>query len=107
MKVKASMEEQAAKEAFDAALGEYLRDARIRAKKSQPEIAKAAKLSSAQFISNIERGLCAVPPYILRVMIREYGINMSTFLEFLADAKMAYYKKILSAPRKSASSRNR
>ena len=42
-------------------LGEYLKKCRIRAKKSQGQVAKELGYESAQYISNIERGV-GYPP---------------------------------------------
>lgn len=58
--------------------GVYLRMQRLRTGRSQKEIATLCGYSSPQFISNIERGLCAAPPEVLVKMSKEYKINRKT-----------------------------
>ena len=46
---------------FPPKLGQYLRECRIAAGKTQNDISEALNFSTAQFISNFERGLCGLP----------------------------------------------
>lgn len=75
-------------------LGVFLRQKRIAAGLSQKDIASIAKFKNTQFISNIERGLCSVPGYILRIMITAYKINPLEIVEHLAKLKTEYYTHI-------------
>lgn len=83
------------KRTFQKDLGEFLRQKRIAAGISQIEIARAAKFSNAQFISNIERGLCSVPGYILNTMVGLYQIEKVEMVEYLIDLKKEYYGKLV------------
>lgn len=96
--------EKKAKREYNERLGSYMRKMRVKADKSQGEIAKAAGFTSPQYISNIERGICAIPNRVLKIMIAQYSIDTEDFLEFLADIKMDYYKKVFSKELRSRSS---
>lgn len=55
--------------------GVYLRMQRLKANITQKEISKACGFSTPQFISNIERGVCPVPPDVLSIMAEIYELN--------------------------------
>jgi hypothetical protein len=52
-------------------------------------------LETAQFISNIERGVCAIPIHILKIMVNEYRIDQKEVLSYLSELNMMYYKTTL------------
>ena len=55
--------------------GVFLRNQRQKSGLTQLVVAKACGLSSAQFISNIERGICPVPSDTLVKMSELYNLN--------------------------------
>ncbi len=78
---------------FQEELGTYLKEKRINANLTQGQIAETLGLESPQFISNIERGKCAVPAHLMKQLIKEYNINKVEFLEFISTLQMTYIKK--------------
>lgn len=97
--------EKVARKQYHEKLGEYLRQTRIKSGCVQKVIADKAGLKTTQFISNIERGLCAVSPSVLRIMISEYGIPKNEFLKFIVNLEMDYNKRVLFSGSASKSKR--
>ncbi len=87
-----SKQERLLKKLFKEKLGVFLKQKRLKAGLSQDAIAKAIGLQSAQFISNIERGLCSVPGYILKSMVDEYDINRAEFIKYISNLEVEYYR---------------
>lgn len=84
-----------------------LKGAREQSGLTQGEIARAVGWSSPQFWSNIERGMCGLPPdywepisRLLNVDIRQ--IEQADLLDYFSkrDAKKAKPKKLLRLPHK-------
>lgn len=90
--------EKIARKTYHQKLGEYLKQTRIKSGCVQRVIADKAGLKTTQFISNIERGLCAVSPSVLRIMINEYGISKNEFLKFIVNLELDYNKRVLFGP---------
>lgn len=65
------------------ALGLYLRAHRLKASVSQRDISDRLGLTSAQFISNIERGKCAAPLSVIGVYAEMCGINKEDVLKMI------------------------
>lgn len=99
--------ERLARKAYHERLGSFLKEARLKSGCVQKVVAEKAGLKTTQFISNIERGLCAVSPAILRVMIREYGIKQGEFLNFIATIETDYNKQVLFNGASNSRSRKR
>ena len=57
-------------------LATFLKEKRIRAGLSQKEVAEKLGYSTAQFVSNWERGLSAPPVETLKVIAEMYKINL-------------------------------
>ncbi len=96
------MLEKVAREKFQAELGNYLKEKRVEANLTQGQIAETLGLESPQFISNIERGKCAIPMHIMRCLVKEYKIDKNDFLDYIGDLQMNYFRKsLVSAPKKS------
>jgi transcriptional regulator with XRE-family HTH domain len=74
--------------------GKYLRQKREDAGLSQGDVAKAAGLTSPQFISNIERGIALPSPHLMGVMVAKYKFDSEEFLELIAELKMDYYRRL-------------
>jgi transcriptional regulator with XRE-family HTH domain len=81
-------------------LGKFLRTARIKANLSQGEVAKNLRYSTAQFISNIERGLCAPPVDAVRKLIEIYRLNPHRLIKNLTKEYRNNLVKILIRPPK-------
>ncbi len=69
-------------------LGDFLKKSRRRAEVTQMDVARRCGFKNAQFISNIERGTCWPPTYILVEMSELYGISKTELLE-----KLVYFRK--------------
>lgn len=61
---------------------------------AQGEAAKALGLSSAQFISNIERGLCATPVGMLKQLLEFYREDPQKVINFLIESYSKTFKKM-------------
>jgi len=96
------MLEKAAREKFQTELGNYLKDKRVAANLTQGQVAETLGLESPQFISNIERGKCAIPMHIVRQLVKEYHLDKSEFLHYISDLQMSYFRKSLSQKKNTA-----
>lgn len=83
-------------------LSEYLKNKRVQAKHTQMDVAQALGYTSAQFISNWERGLSAPPIPTLKKLCKMYKMNSDevygkllsqTLIDVEADLKRKFYKK--------------
>ncbi len=80
-------------------LGKYLKEKRISSELTQFEVASRLGYTSAQFISNMERGCCFPPNKVLRGMVKLYKIPVDELLEFLVEMDTLKWKKTLTAKR--------
>lgn len=76
-------------------LGRYLKQKRIEAGFTQVDVANRLGYSTAQFISNFERGLCAPPIKNLRVLIKLYGLDPEEVLGLIMDEQESSLRKAL------------
>jgi transcriptional regulator with XRE-family HTH domain len=76
-------------------LGRYLAEKRLEKGLSQAAVARTLGYSSAQFISNFERGVCAPPMKKLKKMIDMYGMSPNKVTILLLDAQEEYIRKVL------------
>jgi transcriptional regulator with XRE-family HTH domain len=67
-------------------LGEYLKASRKGAGLSQKSVAYKLGLGNAQFISNIERGLCAIPAKKLKALLKIYKQDSSPVIDLIAES---------------------
>jgi transcriptional regulator with XRE-family HTH domain len=90
-------------------LGAYLRDKRVEAGFTQAEVAQRLGYSSAQLISNIERGLCAPPMKSLKRLVSLLSLPGEELLElFMAEHEKALRQHIFGPTKaKTRRSRNR
>ena len=86
-------------------LGVTLRKGRESAGLTQREVADDLGYSSPQFVSNIERGLCAPPLNVLRFMIEAYGLSPNKILKFLIDSHSELFRSALMPQQKSGKRR--
>ncbi len=68
-------------------VGEYLKDLRTRAGLTQREVSIALGYSSAQFISNFERGIALPPLKKLKKMQEMYRGSVNRLIELTIDAE--------------------
>jgi DNA-binding XRE family transcriptional regulator len=85
------------------ALGEYLQQMRIQANMTQREVSLELGYSSAQFISNFERGISSPPLKKLRELIRMYKMPVEKVMSLVLEGE----REVLVAALRSGSSRNR
>ncbi len=75
-------------------LGSYLKAKRLAQGLSQGKVANQLGLS-AQMISNIERGTCAIPLYILAKLLKIYKISEGEMLPYILRVQEAVLRKQL------------
>lgn len=85
------------------ALGRYLAEKRLEKGLSQAAVARTLGYSSAQFISNFERGVCAPPMKKLKRMMEMYEMPSNKVTVLLLDAQEVYIRKFLSSKLKARS----
>ena len=73
---------------------DYLRDKRLGLNLSQADVADMLKLSSAQFVSNVERGLCNMPLKKLNILVKHLKLDKNKVESLLTNQ---YKKKVRSA----------
>ncbi|MGZ3694759.1 MAG: helix-turn-helix domain-containing protein [Bdellovibrionota bacterium] len=68
-------------------LGEYLQKMRTKANLTQREVSLTLGYSSAQFISNFERGIAVPPLKKLKVLVKMYDMSPDTVMSLILDAE--------------------
>jgi transcriptional regulator with XRE-family HTH domain len=68
-------------------LGEYLQKMRTQAGLTQREVSLALGYSSAQFISNFERGIAVPPLKKLKVLIKMYDMSVEEVMNIILAAE--------------------
>lgn len=82
-------------------LGEYLQKMRTEAGLTQREVSLALGYSSAQFISNFERGIAVPPLNKLKVLIKMYNMPVETVLNIILDTEREIMSNALKAKSRS------
>lgn len=77
-------------------LGLAIKTAREAKGLTQSDLAKALGLSSAQFISNIERGVAPLPPHFVPPISRLLQVSEKRLIELIVDV---YRSRVLRAVR--------
>ena len=80
---------------FFETLGAFLRAKRLEAGLSQDDVAKNFGYSTAQFVSNWERGLAAPPLKTLRRLIDIYGCDAKEVYEIVLGEQKKILKREL------------
>lgn len=75
--------------------GSYLREKRKGVDLTQREVADKLGYSSAQFVSNFERGLSLPPLSKLKLMFRLYKVPKSEAVQVVIEAKTKFLNKYL------------
>lgn len=65
--------------------GLYLKEKRVNAKLSQNDVAELLGYTSAQFISNWERGLCSPPMDVLQRLIKLYKADPRHLVQLMLE----------------------
>ncbi|MDC0980301.1 helix-turn-helix transcriptional regulator [Bdellovibrionales bacterium] len=81
-------------------LGKYLREKRVSLNLTQREVAKELGYTTAQFLSNVERGVCAFPIDQLGKLSRLYDIDKQEILNLLMDEYEDIFRKALKMKRR-------
>lgn len=68
--------------------GEYLKEKRISADFTQKEVADRIGYSSAQYISNFERGIALPPLNKLKIMVKLYRMPKAEVIQMVIEAKV-------------------
>ncbi len=84
-------------------LGHLLKDSREKNDYSQKEISTRLGYSSPQFISNIERGLCAPPLATLKQLIEVYKLNPDKVVRLILKEEKRKLEGALLRRRRSRS----
>lgn len=84
-------------------LGQYLKDAREESNLTQAQVAKKLGLSSPQYISNVERGLCPVSVDQLAKLIPLYRLNPHQIVDIMVENHRSLLAKQLISKKRSAS----
>ena len=82
------------------ALGSYLKDKRSSKGLTQSDVARKLGYSTPQFISNIERGLCAPPVKNLKVLVKLYKLDPEELLDIILNEEESSLRKALSLRKK-------
>jgi len=83
----------------------YFRQKRLDAGLTQSELAQALGFSSAQIVSNWERGVCAPPMASLRPMIKALKLDPEEVTEVITEENKKVLREMLSSRRSSKAKR--
>lgn len=67
-------------------LGVFLRESRMKAGLSQMQVAKKLGYTTAQFISNWERGVSEPPLKALKTLARVYSVSMDDIFQLILQS---------------------
>lgn len=76
-------------------LGKYFANRRLQMGLTQAQAAQACGKISAQFVSNIERGVAPIPQYMLIQWLLLYQLDPEVFMNFVLDCFQQELKKTL------------
>lgn len=76
-------------------VGKYFKQQRIKAKLTQAEIAMACGFTTAQMVSNWERGMSSPPKTVLGKLYKKMKLDKQEVLTLLLDAHKKEYSKAL------------
>lgn len=88
-------------------LSEFLKEKRTHAGLSQKDVAEKLGYSSAQFISNWERGLSSPPMHTLKKLAEMYNVNVDEMFDVILETtleqvRMDLQKKFYNHTRRTA-----
>lgn len=76
-------------------IGDYLRTKRLERGLSQVEVAKSLGYTSAQFVSNWERGISRPPITTILQLSKIYGIDLAELKQIYIDSELDDYRKAI------------
>lgn len=76
-------------------LGAYLQEMRLKTKLTQREVSIALGYSSAQFISNFERGIASPPHKKLKELIRLYRMPVEKVMNLVLEGERVALAAVL------------
>lgn len=82
-------------------IGEYLKKLRERSGVTQQAVADRAGLTTAQYVSNVERGISPPSVDFLRIAVDLYDVDPEQLAFFISRAQHDYYMKELSQSKNS------
>lgn len=88
-------------------VGEFFRTKRVERGISQRDAAKKLRYSSSQFISNFERGLCALPLKKIGVLIDYYNLPKEPVIKFLVQENEKRIREGIMGKKSGAGARGR
>ena len=77
-------------------LGKYLKQRRLEAGYSQGDIGKRLGYTSAQFISNFERGNCAPPLAALKTLVNLYQMDVEDVISLILKEHENFLREKIS-----------
>lgn len=80
------------------ALGEYLQEMRVKANLTQRAVSEVLGYSSAQFISNFERGISSPPFTKLKTLISLYKMPKEKVMDLVLQGEREVMAEALGAP---------
>ena len=81
-------------------LGQFLKQKRAEAGLTQWDVAQKLGYSSAQFISNFERGLCQPPLNQLKNIVEIYGLNPQELVDIMMQEQRSLLEKSIVGRRR-------
>ncbi|HEX4924393.1 MAG TPA: helix-turn-helix transcriptional regulator [Bdellovibrionales bacterium] len=81
--------------------GSFLKKARESRKYSQGDVAKVLGYTSAQFISNLERGISPPPLKVLKVLVKLYAVKPDEVMRVIEEEQRRHMKENLARLRKA------
>jgi len=76
-------------------IGNFIREKRTKKGISQGDLGKRLGYGSAQFISNLERGLAPLPPKIMKDLTKYLDISEREMLSIMLKEHEVYLTKVL------------
>jgi transcriptional regulator with XRE-family HTH domain len=73
----------------------YLREARKRTGRTQREVSTMMGYTSAQFVSNVERGACLPPEFMVKKMISIYRLDRQELYNLMMSNAGVELRKVL------------
>ena len=81
--------------------GQFLREARIKAGFSLSSVSRSLGLKSCQFLSNIERGLCSAPLYVISYLANQYRIDVEKIIKYAQELERINFQFYLNISKES------
>ncbi len=70
-------------------LGKFLKEYREKSDLTQLDVALLLGFEGGQMISNVERGMCTLPPHAVKKLAKLYKFDLEKYLELLGEQRVA------------------